>query len=168
MKHFSRTQSKKLRELLDVIIIFFWIILKVQKSLKLKVEGQRRFLDRIVEKLRNRMTITKPGKPSPPISLPSLCEESDSNAKEFESDSEADKSEIQSEEGFRAPKRIRVEEDVLSPTRYKIASVDFESYCQGMFLSNETQNISYPASHDINFSWNLTAACPSPIEYWSG
>lgn len=154
--------------------------MKVQKSLKLKVEAQRRFLDRIMEELRNRTTITKAGKPSPPpplSSLPSLCEESsDSNAKEFESDSEADKSETQYDhhEGFRAPKRLRVEEDVLSP-RYKInASVDFESYCsQGMFLSKETKKkiiiYIYP-THDINFSWNFTAACPSPslVEYWSG
>jgi hypothetical protein len=73
------------------------------------------------------------------------------------------------QEGFRAPKRLRVEEDVLSP-RYKInASVDFESYCsQIMFLSKETQkNSSYPA-HDVNFSWNFTAAFPYPVEYWSG
>ncbi|XP_062167918.1 myb family transcription factor PHL7-like isoform X2 [Alnus glutinosa] len=148
--------------------------LEVQKSLKLKVEAQRRFLDRIMEELRNRTTITKAGKPPPPplSSLPPLCEESsDSNAKEFESDSEADKSETQSDhqEGFRAPKRLRVEEDVLSP-RYKInASVDFESYCsQNMFLSKETQkNSSYPA-HDVNFSWNFTAAFPYPVEYWSG
>ena len=138
-----------------------------------------------MDELRNRTTnITKPGKPpSPPaISLPSLCDESsgDSNAKEFESDSEADKTEIQSEEGLifiRSPKRLRhvvdQEEDVLSPTQknINIASVDFESYFQGMFLSKEPQKISYPAN-DINFSWNLTAAaasaCLSPIEYWSG
>jgi hypothetical protein len=138
-----------------------------------------------MEELRNRTTnITKLGKPpSPPaISLPSLCNESsdDSNAKEFESDSEADKTEIQSEEGLifiRAPKRLRdvvdQEEYVLSPTQknINIASVDFESYFQGMFLSKEPQKILYPAN-DINFSWNLTAAaasaCPSPMEYWSG
>ncbi|XP_059462178.1 myb family transcription factor PHL7-like [Corylus avellana] len=150
--------------------------LEVQKSLKLKVEAQRRFLDRIVEELRNRTTIRKPGKPPSPsaISLPSLCDESsDSNAKEFESDSEADKTEIQSQEGFiRAPKRLRhviEEEDVLSPTQNNIATVDLESYFQGMFLSKEQQKISYPADNDINFSWNLTAAAsPSPIEYWSG
>lgn len=161
-----------------ILISLVWFtILKVQKSLKLKVEAQRRFLDRIVEELRNRTTITKPGKPpSPPaISLPSLCDESsDSNiAKEFESDSEADKTEIQFGEGFiRAPKRLRhvvEEEDDLSPTQNNIATVDFESYFQGMFLSKEQQKISNPADNDINFSWNLTASAgPSPIEYWSG
>lgn len=74
--------------------------------LKLKLEAQGRFLDQITEEHRNQATNTKPRKPISPISLPSLCEESESNAKELESDSEADRNEIQSEEGFRAPKRL--------------------------------------------------------------
>ncbi|KAG2686030.1 hypothetical protein I3760_10G155900 [Carya illinoinensis] len=76
-------------------------------SLKLKIEAQGRFFDKILEDRQNRttnVTTTKPGRklPSSLRSLPSLCEESESNAKEFESDdSEADKkSEIQSEEGI--------------------------------------------------------------------
>ncbi|KAG7960877.1 hypothetical protein I3843_10G148800 [Carya illinoinensis] len=76
-------------------------------SLKLKIEAQGRFFDKILEDHQNRTTnviTTKPGRklPSSLRSLPSLCEESESNAKEFESDdSEADKkSEIQSEEGI--------------------------------------------------------------------
>ncbi|KAG6693179.1 hypothetical protein I3842_10G154700 [Carya illinoinensis] len=84
-------------------------LLEVHKSssLKLKIEAQGRFFDKILEDRQNRTTnviTTKPGQklPSSLRSLPSLCEESGSNAKEFESDdSEADKkSEIQSEEGI--------------------------------------------------------------------
>jgi len=69
--------------------------------LKLKLpEAQGRFLDQITEEHPNQATNTKPRKPISAISLPSLCEESESNAKELESDSEADRNEIQSEEGF--------------------------------------------------------------------
>ncbi|XP_035544679.1 myb family transcription factor PHL7-like [Juglans regia] len=148
--------------------------LEVQKSLKLKMEAQWRFLDTIAEERRNRTTnnITKPGKlPSAPIllMLPSLCEESESNAKESDSDSEADKiGEIHYNdpvEEYRAPKRLRVEhqDDVLSPRFNDIASLEVESYFQGMFLnSNDHQaQISYPAAHDINFAWNQLTACSS-------
>ncbi|KAF3968174.1 hypothetical protein CMV_007904 [Castanea mollissima] len=74
--------------------------LEVQMRLKLKLEAQGRFLGQITEEHRNQATNTKPRKPISTISLPSLCEESESNAKELESDSEADRNDIQSEEGF--------------------------------------------------------------------
>ena len=51
--------------------------------LKLKLEAQGRFLDQITEEHRNQATNTKPRKPISPISLPSLCEETESNAKEL-------------------------------------------------------------------------------------
>ena len=125
--------------------------------LKLKLEAQGRFLDQITEEHRNQATNTKPRKPISPISLPSLCEES--NAKKLESDSEAERNEVQSEEGFQAPKRLRVDEDVLSPS-FRNASVNLESYSQAMFLQKEMQ-ISYP-DHGLSLLWSI-AACPSPL-----
>ena len=109
--------------------------------------------------LGNQTTNTKPRKPISPISLPSLCEESKSNAKELESESEAERNEVQSEEGFRAPKRLRVDEDVLSPS-FRNASVNLESYSQAMFHKKEMQ-ISYP-DHGLSLPWSI-AACPSPL-----
>ncbi|KAL3569733.1 hypothetical protein D5086_029623 [Populus alba] len=62
--------------------------LVVQKSLKLKIEAQERFLERIVEE--NQNGNPKHTKSFSPVSLPSLCD-SESNAKEFETDSEVRK-----------------------------------------------------------------------------
>ncbi|XP_057512673.1 myb family transcription factor PHL7-like [Actinidia eriantha] len=128
---------------------------EVQRSLKLKMEAQGRFLERIVEDFKNRVTITKPTKVFSPMSLPSLCEDSESNAKEFESDSEIDKTEVRSDEEFRPPKRVRVDENVLLP-RYKVASIDFESYNQSVLA-----RVVHP-SYDTSFPWSV-AACQSPF-----
>ncbi|KAF5471530.1 hypothetical protein F2P56_008317 [Juglans regia] len=156
-------------------------LLEVHKSsLKLKIEAQGRFFDKILEERRNRTTsviITKPGRKLPSSSLrslPSLCEEeSESNhaKEEFESDdSEADNkimSEMQySEEGiFRAPKRLRaLEEDVLSPRFNNI--LNLESYCQAdqMFLCNEADQVSYPnPTHDDIYQLCMESAyCSLP------
>lgn len=62
--------------------------LVVQKSLKLKIEAQGRFLERIVEE--NQNGNPKHTKSFSPVSLPSLCD-SESNAKGFETDSEVRK-----------------------------------------------------------------------------
>ncbi|KAF5747625.1 hypothetical protein HS088_TW05G00351 [Tripterygium wilfordii] len=70
---------------------------EVQRSLKLKLEAQERFFDRVAEEHRNRASIAKSIKPLSPASLPALCEYSDSNGKEFECDSEIVKNEIRHE-----------------------------------------------------------------------
>ncbi|KAH7553846.1 hypothetical protein JRO89_XS12G0065400 [Xanthoceras sorbifolium] len=120
--------------------------LEVQRSLKLKIEAQGRFLDRISEEHRNKTssTLTKPaGKPVySPTSLPSLCEESESNAKGFESDSDADRdrNEIESGEGIRAMKRVRVEDDFFPPL-FRVASF---------------------GQDPMSFPWNIPP-CPSPL-----
>ena len=119
------------------------------------MEAQGRFLERIAEDFKNQATITKPTKVFSPISLPSLCEDSESKAKEFESDSEIDKTEVWSEEEFRAPKRVRVDENILLP-RYKVASLDFESYNQSM-LGRVVHS-----SYETSFPWSV-AACQSPF-----
>ena len=142
--------------LLNTVLSFIW---KVQKRLKLKFEAQGRFFDQITEEHQNQPTIKKPRKSFSPISLPSLSDESESNAKELESHSVADRSEIQSEEEFRAPKRLRVDENVLQPKIIN-ASVNLESFSQAMYLPKEAQ-ISYPA-HGVNFPWSI-AACSSPL-----
>ncbi|CAK7343918.1 unnamed protein product [Dovyalis caffra] len=132
--------------------------LEVQKSLKLKIEAQGRFLERIVEENRNRTTTINPkhSKSFSPESLPSLCDESESNAKEFETDSESEKVETQSEEDFQALKRLRTENQVL-PSRYQLD----QPLNQNVVLQRE-QKFSHP-SHDVNFPWNILATCSSPL-----
>lgn len=131
-------------------------MLKVQRNLKLKIEAQGRFLDRIVKDHKNRATPnTKCGKPYSHVSLPALCEETESNAKDFESDSEADKNEIESGEGIRALKRLRVEDDTLPPM-FRVSSLSPNSYNRDI-----QAKASYPAQ-DISFPWSF-AACSSPL-----
>ncbi|KAF8402642.1 hypothetical protein HHK36_010731 [Tetracentron sinense] len=64
--------------------------LEVQTHLKLRIEAQGRYLERIAEEHRNLGTVIRPHKSSSPMSLPSLCEESELNAREYRSDSEVD------------------------------------------------------------------------------
>ncbi|KAI9154483.1 hypothetical protein LWI28_026936 [Acer negundo] len=128
--------------------------LQVQRSLKLKIEAQGRFLDRISKENMNKTsnnTLTKATaggsyRPvySPPTSLPPLSEDSESNAKEFESDSDADRDrnyEIESGEGIRAMKRVRIEDDYF-PQMFRVTSFGQD-----------------PMSC---FPWNIQA-CPSPL-----
>ncbi|KAK4833836.1 hypothetical protein QYF36_012080 [Acer negundo] len=128
--------------------------LEVQRSLKLKIEAQGRFLDRISKENMNKTsnnTLTKATaggsyRPvySPPTSLPPLSEDSESNAKEFESDSDADRDrnyEIESGEGIRAMKRVRIEDDYF-PQMFRVTSFGQD-----------------PMSC---FPWNIQA-CPSPL-----
>ncbi|KAK2656685.1 hypothetical protein Ddye_009737 [Dipteronia dyeriana] len=125
--------------------------LEVQRSLKVKIEAQGRFLDRISDENRMKTTLTKATAGgsnkavySPPTSLPPLSEDSESNAKEFESDSDADRDrnyEIESGEGIRATKRVRIEDDYFPPM-FRVASFGQD-----------------PMSC---FPWNIPA-CPSPL-----
>ncbi|KAJ0028052.1 hypothetical protein Pint_34856 [Pistacia integerrima] len=117
--------------------------LEVQRSLKLKMEAQVRFLDRIADEHRNRPA--KPNYSPTSISLPSLCEDySDSNAKDFDSDSEADINEIESADAIRAMKRARVD-------------VNDDHFFPQMFTLNKDMKpeTSYPP-------WNI-AACSPPL-----
>ncbi|CAN1771532.1 Myb family transcription factor PHL7 [Linum perenne] len=143
--------------------------LDVQRNLKLKIEAQGRFLERMVEEHRNRAAFSKP-KLFPTMSLPSLCDESESNNtnKEDESDSEGDRVEVQSAEVFRALKRLRTENDVLPP-RYKITPVVLpppvaavEPFAGNMMYVEKDGKYSYP-TQGINFAWNNMASCPSTL-----
>ncbi|THG11809.1 hypothetical protein TEA_021049 [Camellia sinensis var. sinensis] len=140
---------------------------EVQRSLKLKIEAQSRFLERIAVDFKNRVGIMKPSKPFSTISLPSLCEESESNAKEFESDSEIDKIELHSEDEFQAHKRLKRNTDIFHP-RYNIASLDSGSYNQNMLLPKASKAM-YP-SYETNIPWNV-GSCQSslmpPLYNWN-
>ncbi|KAJ8533071.1 hypothetical protein K7X08_015960 [Anisodus acutangulus] len=86
---------------------------EVQRNLKMKLEAQGRFLDRIMEEQKARGS--RPSCKSysySPLSLPYLCEESESNVKELEVeyDSEVDRS---IDHGCQARKRTRLEDDGL-------------------------------------------------------
>lgn len=133
---------------------------KVQKSLKIKMEAQGRFLEKIGQEHPN----TKPTKLRfSPTSLPSLCDDSyQSNAKDqSESDSEeADKNEtIQSDqEGFRSLKRLRIDEEIRFPT------IIPEFYSQSMVFSEDADDedhIPYP-EQDFSFSWNNNIVAAQP------
>ncbi|XP_057498587.1 myb family transcription factor PHL7-like [Actinidia eriantha] len=123
--------------------------LEVQRSLKLKIEAQGRYLERIQEDFNNRINnAAKPGKAFSPISMLSICEKSNSNAKESESDLEIDKAEAMSEEEFRGPKRLRAGDDDVFVPRYMFHS---ESFNQSKFLSKRN-----------NFPWSVTS-CNLPL-----
>lgn len=134
------------------MVIYF----KVHKSLKQKFEAQGRFLDKISADRShnvNRPILRKPIKPISRKSLPSLCEDSESNAKELGSDSDAEKTEIQSSgEEFQALKKQRL------PNQNDDMPWNFH------ILEDQTANISsYPAVYDqISFPWNF-GACTSPL-----
>lgn len=102
-------------------------------SLKLKIEAQRRYFERIAEDFKNRVSNAKSSnKAFSPVSLRSFCEDSDSNPKESESDSEIEK--VQSQEESRAPKRSRTKENDLLE-KYMVASLDSKYHNQKLFYS---------------------------------
>ncbi|KAL0333194.1 UNVERIFIED_CONTAM: Myb family transcription factor PHL7 [Sesamum angustifolium] len=139
-------------------------ITSVQKSLKMKIEAQGRFLDKIMEEYTNRAPSTKPVKPySPILSLPSLSEESDqSNGKEFESDSEdVDTNEMISRDEFQAQKRIKIQDNFL-PQTHKHPSFNPDTPNLSMFSLDAMNNNLY-AEQEMGFPWSI-GAFPSPFQ----
>ncbi|XP_060674568.1 myb family transcription factor PHL7-like [Ziziphus jujuba] len=141
--------------------------LEVQKSLKSKMEAQRRFLETIAEEYPN-TKLTKLRFSS--TSLPSLCEDSESNAKDqSESDvEETDKKEttIQSDQqGFRSLKRLRMDDQIVLPHGViKFPTMSPEFYNQSMVLSagaDDDDHIPYP-EQDFSFSWNSNNVAAQP------
>ncbi|MBA0684534.1 hypothetical protein Goari_026118 [Gossypium aridum] len=145
--------------------------LQVRRNLKIKFEAQVRYFERIAGEHRNRVTPTKATKSLSPISLPSLCEESESNSKDFETDSEADKNEIDSGERIQALKRAGIVEDnsassssSSSSSMYAFPSsfsADGYEYDDQNMLLNGGERLSYTAN-DISFPWNIPV-CSSPL-----
>lgn len=112
------------------------------------MEAQGRFLERIMEEHRMKATCSSSSKPYSPMSLPSLCDESESNVKDIESDSEVvDKNEIRSNELFPQRKRIRFDEEVMSQT-YSFASPS------GSSLINNLQ-LPFSGMEMNNIPWSL-------------
>ncbi|XP_060202368.1 myb family transcription factor PHL7-like [Lycium barbarum] len=100
---------------------------EVQRNLKMKLEAQGRFLDRIMEEQKARASGSRLSCKSysySPMSLPSLCEESESNVKELEVeyDSEVDRS---VDPGCQARKRTRFEEEYALDHRYNSTNLAY-------------------------------------------
>ncbi|EEF34263.1 hypothetical protein RCOM_0643050 [Ricinus communis] len=79
--------------------------------------------------------------------------ESNSNAKELDSNSEGDRIEMQYEDDFQALKRLRTENDVL-PSRYKIEEINPGPY--------NNQNMGLQDEAKFKFSWTAMS-CSSPL-----
>ncbi|XP_074351176.1 myb family transcription factor RLI1-like [Apium graveolens] len=90
---------------------------EVQRNLKVKVEAQGRFLERIAEEYKSRSnTNVKPSKAFIPISFPYRLKELVSEIKESESDSDIESFVIRSDEKLQGPKRLHVDQkDVALP-----------------------------------------------------
>lgn len=129
--------------------------------MKVKIEAQGRFLERIAEDYKNCPNVAKCTKLLSPISLPSLCEESESSAKEFECEFES-KTEIISDEKLPAQKRLRTEYDNFQQRYGKCASVASDAHLQQCVLTPKRSKISYQ-SPELSFPWNATAYCQSPL-----
>ncbi|XP_048225970.1 myb family transcription factor PHL7 [Ricinus communis] len=158
LPNFSATSGAQLNEALEMQMEVQRRLsdqLEVQKSLKLKIEAQGRFLERIVDEHRNRVALQKHSKQFSPTSLPALSEESESNsnAKELDSNSEGDRIEMQYEDDFQALKRLRTENDVL-PSRYKIEEINPGPY--------NNQNMGLQDEAKFKFSWTAMS-CSSPL-----
>lgn len=134
-------------------------VFKVQRNLKVKIEAQGRFLTKIGEEYKNRPNNNaKPSKSFSPVSLPSLCEESESDNKEpAESDSDVEIYDTQSSKTFRKSKRLRVDQKDASPQRHKKFAP--ESCAQQRIKGSRTQC----ESPEFGFPWNAVAYCQSPL-----
>lgn len=142
--------------------------LQVQRSLKMKIEAQARFMDKITEEFKNRAASSKPIKPfSPVLSLPSLSEESDqSGVKQFDSDSEeVDTSEVMSKGDFRPRKRIKMQDDSILPQVNKLPSLNSDSQNLGLY-SLDGMNNNLFTEQELGFPWNVVPFQPQlPVIY---
>ncbi|KAK1398245.1 Myb family transcription factor [Heracleum sosnowskyi] len=91
--------------------------IEVQRNLKVKVEAQGRFLERIAEEYKSKSNIRmKPSKPFSPISFPYRLKELESEIKESESDSDIENFSIRSDEKLEGSKRFHVDQkDAVLP-----------------------------------------------------
>ncbi|CAN0927923.1 Myb family transcription factor PHL7 [Linum grandiflorum] len=166
LPNFSATSGAQLNEALQMQLEVERRLsdhLDVQRNLKLKIEAQGRFLERMVEEHRNRAAAFSKTKLFPTMSLPSLCDDSESNNdKEDESDSEGERVEVQSGEVYRALKRLRTDV-VLLPPRYKIVGPATEPFVENVMYVQKDGKYSYP-TQGINFAWNnMASSCSSPL-----
>ncbi|KAG8374415.1 hypothetical protein BUALT_Bualt11G0129400 [Buddleja alternifolia] len=172
LPNFSATAGAQLNEALQIQMEAQRRLgdqLEVQKSLKMKIEAQGRFLDKVMEEYKKRAPSTnKLIKPySPILSLPSLSEESDqSNGKELESDSEEVDTydSIMSKDEFRGRKRMKIQDSFL----HKLPSCnpDSQNLSTSMFSLDGIMNNSLYAEQEIReivgFPWGI-GAFQSPL-----
>ncbi|KAM3325779.1 myb family transcription factor PHL7 [Capsicum chacoense] len=131
LPNFSATAGAQLNEALQMHMDAHKRLndhLEIQRNLKIKLEAQGRFLDRIMEEQKARASGSRPSLKSysySPLSLPTLCEESESNIKELEVgyDAEIDRFCCQ------ARKRTRFEDDAaLLNRRYNSINLTYSPY----------------------------------------
>ncbi|KAK1355683.1 Octamer-binding transcription factor [Heracleum sosnowskyi] len=165
LPNFSATAGAQLNEALKMQVEVQKRLsdqVEVQRNLKVKIEAQGRFLIKIGEEHKNRPNINaKPSKSFSPISLPSLCEECESDNKEpAESDSEVEIYDTRSSETFQKSKRLRVDQREASPQRHK--KFTSESCAQHrMFVSKGSRT--QCESPEFGFPWNAAVYCQSPL-----
>ncbi|XP_074351980.1 myb family transcription factor PHL7-like [Apium graveolens] len=165
LPNFSATAGAQLKEALQMQVEVQRRLsdqLEVQRNLKVKIEAQGRFLAKIGEEYKNRPNINaKPSKSfSPIISVPSLCEESESDNKPAESDSDVETFDIKYAETFQKSKRHRVYQKDVSPQRHK--KLNSESCAQqGMLVSKGSRT--QCESPEYGFPWNAVVRCQSPL-----
>lgn len=116
--------------------------------MKLKIEAQSKFLEKLTEEHKIRPNIIKINKMSP-TSLPSLCDVSESIMRDFESDSEVDTNEMKARQDHPLAKRVRIDDsDLGTSQRFKRPSLGSQS----ILVPNGGN--SFP-SQDI-FPWGLS------------
>lgn len=154
--NFSATCGAQLKEVIRQAQMNYQALLsdqdEVQKNLRLKIEAQGRYFQRMMDEHQNIRPLTvgtRPNKPSvPSVSLPSLSEESESHVKEADSDSEGPEEIL-----TRVPKRPRTSLDCDS-------SPNICNY-SAIVARDADSDPPYDLG-DISFLWNL-ASCPSPV-----
>ncbi|XP_077213892.1 myb family transcription factor PHL7-like [Tasmannia lanceolata] len=164
---------------------------EVQQYLKFGIEAQGSYLEKIAEEHRNFGNGSKPRRLPSPISLPSLCEESESNIREYGSGSEIDIIERLNSyslgnlspqmslgdssvvglhnaretditsEELRAHKRLRVGEKTFQPMLEEVPSHGLEFNQQKLLETTKGQFSS--SNHGSVFSWPVINNSESPI-----
>jgi len=139
-KHsFSLNKNKDREDFFRVFILFCLTGLKVQRSLKVKIEAQGRFLERFGQSSHSKTIIGKACKSfasSTTAPLPSLSEESESL-------------ESQTEKEHESVKKQRISEEGVFPTSFEHASSTPPEFY------NQTWNVPWS---------QLAAACQSTLD----
>lgn len=147
-KRSSITWMTRNKSLLTLLCLF---LPKAQRNLKLKIESQRRFLERSISEKQFGATTFRPMTP-----LPSLSDETVSNSKGSESDPE--------EFTRRAAKRARVDGNMVVPHHLYTPEM-------AMFFAKDPM-ATYDPSHngygfdcELSFplAWSSLGVCPSPL-----
>ncbi|KAL1819105.1 hypothetical protein ACET3Z_013974 [Daucus carota] len=165
LPNFSATAGAQLNEALQMQVEVQRRLsdqLEVQKNLRLKIEAQGRFLTKIGEEYKTRPDINaKPSKSFSPVSLPSLCDESESDNKEpAESDSDIEIYDTRTTDTSRGSKRLRVDQKDASPQRHKKLTPESCGQ-QGMLVPKPPRTQCEPP--EFGSPWNAVVHCQAPL-----